>query len=124
MNERALIQRYIDGWKKGSEAEILDVFNEDCIVIESHGPTYRGKEIIKKWIADWHKQGNVVEKWEIKSFYTCGDMVICEWVFAYKGKKIREVFEGITIAKLKNGKVSDLREYRMLAFPYMWHPSK
>jgi len=32
-------------------------------------------------------------------------------------------FERITVAKLKNGKISDLKEYRMTAFPYMW-PSK
>lgn len=122
MNGKALIQQYIEGWKSGNEAEILDVFAEDCLVIESHGPTYRGKEIIKKWIADWFGRGNVVEKWVITSFHTCGDTIFCEWVFAYKGKKVREAFEGVTIAKLKNGKISDLREYRMLGFPYMWHP--
>ena len=39
-----IVQRYVDGWKKGNESEILDALTEDCIIIESHGPTYRGKK--------------------------------------------------------------------------------
>ena len=124
MKGKALIQQYMDGWKSGSEKKILEALAEDCLIIESHGPTYRGKEIIKQWIADWLGQGNVIEKWKITSFHACSNTVFCEWIFAYKGKKIREAFEGITIAKLKNGKITDLREYRMTAFPYMWHPPK
>lgn len=120
MNKKALIQYYIDGWKNGNEAEILDVLSDDCIIIESHGPTYRGKEIVKKWISDWFGKGNVIEKWKLTSFHTCDDMLFCEWVFIYKGKKIRESFLGMTIAKIKKGKISDLREYRMTEFPFIW----
>jgi ketosteroid isomerase-like protein len=119
MDEKALMQRFVDGWKKGLADEILDALSDDCIIIESHGPTYRGKESVKRWIADWFGEGNVVEKWVIKSFHTCHDCVVFEWVFAYHGKDIREAFEGITIAKVKDGRITDLREYRSTAFPYM-----
>ncbi|HEY2811577.1 MAG TPA: nuclear transport factor 2 family protein [Rhabdochlamydiaceae bacterium] len=115
-----IVQRYVDGWKKTDESEILDTLAEDCIIIESHGPTYRGKKIVKKWIEDWRKQGNIVEKWNINSFHTCGDLVVFEWVFAYKGKNIREAFEGVSLAKIKNNKIFELREYRATQFPFMW----
>jgi hypothetical protein len=122
MAYREIIQRYVDGWREGKEAKILNGLAEDCTIIESHGPTYHGKEIVKKWIADWQSQGNVIEKWEITSFHTCNDLVIFEWVFAWKGKKIRETFEGVTLAKIKNNKISDLREYRATAPPFIWKP--
>lgn len=44
---KPIVQRYVDAWKKGNESEILDVLAEDCIIVESHGPTYRGKKIVK-----------------------------------------------------------------------------
>jgi len=120
MIEKDLVQQYVDGWKTGNHLEILDVLTEDCLIIESHGPVYRGKKIVKEWIDEWFKQGNSVEKWKITSFYPCGDRVVFEWVFAYKGKKTREAFDGITLAKLKNGKIFELREYRATAFPFIW----
>jgi hypothetical protein len=119
---KSLIQRYVDGWKEGDEKKILNTLADDCIIIESHGPTYRGKESVKQWIADWHGRGNTVEKWVITSCYICKNVIVFEWVFAYKGKKIREAFGGVTLAKVKNGKISDLREYRATEFPFMWQP--
>ena len=51
----------------------------------------------------------------ITSFHACDDRVVFEWVFAYKSTKMRECFEGITLAKIENNKIADLREYRSLA---------
>lgn len=115
-----IVQRYVDGWRKGNESEILDTLTEDCIIIESHGPTYRGKKIIKKWIEDWYRQGNLVEKWKITSFHVCGDLFVFEWVFAYKSTTTKEAFEGVSLAKIKNNKIFELREYRATQFPFIW----
>jgi SnoaL-like protein len=120
MKEKALLLRYMDGWKKKSESDILEPISDDCLIIESHGPMYSGKETVKKWIADWFGKGNRIEKWEMKSFYLCGDHFISEWIFAYRNNEIREEFEGITIAKMKDGKIAELREYRSTAFPFSW----
>lgn len=119
-SSKLAIQCYIDGWKKGDEKEILDSLAEDCLIIESHGPTYRGKKIVKEWIEEWRAQGNKVEKWNITSFHICGDLVVFEWVFAYQGKKIREAFEGVSLATIKGDKIATLREYRATHFPFMW----
>ena len=115
-----VIQRYVDGWKRGDESEILDTLEDNCIIIESHGPTYRGKKIVKEWIEDWHTQGNKIEKWNITSFHSTDDLTVFEWIFAYKNKNAREVFEGISLVKFKNNKISALREYRATQFPFMW----
>lgn len=115
----SVVQRYVDGWKKGDESEILDTLTEDCIIMESHGPVYRGKEIVKKWIEEWHGHGNAVEKWKITSFRTCEDLIVFEWVFAYKGKEIRECFQGVSLVKIKDNKIWEIREYRATQFPFI-----
>ncbi len=120
MKDKVLIQRYIEGWKKGSAEEILDVLADDCLIIESHGPTYKGKESVKEWIANWFGKGNRIEKWEMTSFFNCGAIFVSEWAFAYKNEEMHEEFEGITIAKVKSGKIVQLREYRATALPFLW----
>jgi ketosteroid isomerase-like protein len=122
--ERALLQRFIDGWVSADEGAILSTLTDDCRIIESHGPAYQGKEMVRQWIADWHSRGNHIEKWVITSFHKSGDWTIFEWVFVYKSKTTGEAFEGITLAKIKDGKISYLREYRATAFPFIWSPSK
>ena len=119
MGKKSLIQGYVNGWINGNAQEILDPLSDDCIITESHGPVYRGKAVIKTWIADWLKRGNRVEKWTITSFYTMQGRVVFEWFFSYKGPHTQEAFEGITIAQIVDGKISTLREYRATAFPYL-----
>ena len=46
MTKKESIQKYIDGWKEGNSNKIMSVLTNDCFIIESHGPTYNGKEII------------------------------------------------------------------------------
>jgi hypothetical protein len=122
--ERVLMQRYLDGWINGDETEVLSVLTDDCLIVESHGPTYRGKEMVRHWMADWYSQGNRIERWVITSSHKSEDWIVFEWVFVYKSKKLGEAFEGVTLAKIKEGKISQLREYRATAFPFIWSPSK
>lgn len=124
MKPKSLLEDYINSWKEESREKVLNVLSDDCIIIESHEPTYRGKEMVDKWFTEWHKLGNKIEKWKISSIYCFEDMIFCEWVFLYSGPNIRESFEGITVAKIKNNKIFELREYRTTAFPYFWTPSK
>lgn len=114
-----LIQTYIDGWKENDPKKILSVLSEDCIIIESHGPLYEGKDIISKWVDDWLPEGKVT-KWDVLSFYEIEDMAFFEWIFDCTHKSIEYHIEGISLAKLKNNKIVYLREYRTTEpiFPY------
>lgn len=121
MDSKAVMQSYINGWKLSNSRRILATLSSDCVIIESHGPTYRGLETVRQWIDEWTKS-NRVEKWEITSFYSCGDMIFCEWHFVYNNQSSKEEFDGVTIARIRNGKIESLREYRMTAPPYEWRP--
>jgi hypothetical protein len=45
-----LVGGYVEGWKAADSDLILDTLEPDCVVIESHGPTYRGRDQVKRWI--------------------------------------------------------------------------
>jgi hypothetical protein len=106
----------MNGWKSANADKILATLAEDCVITESHGPIYRGKEIVKQWIHDWHAKGNRVNQWEMTSFYKCDNTVIFEWLFSYSGPENNEAFEGVTVAKIKDGKIYHLKEYRMINY--------
>lgn len=123
MNETiasALIHRYMEGWKTADQAAILDTLDPQCVVIESYGPIYRGKEMVELWIASWLGPGNTVDRWDITSFSMADDVCFFEWVFActFDGKP--GGFEGASIAHFKHDKIFFLREYATTAPLYEW----
>lgn len=111
MNKQ-IIERYCQSWLKSNKNEILSLLSEDCVIIESHGTRYKGKKIIEKWIDDWMKEG-IVTRWDIISLYESGESTTFEWIFECKHKKKIYYIEGISIVKLRNGKIEYIREYKM-----------
>jgi len=117
---REVVLTYIAGWKESNRDKILECFDPECVVIESYGPTYRGLEMVSRWITSWFAPGNEVNQWDVTSLYTADETCFFEWIFecTYMGE--RAGFEGASIACLKNGKIVYLREYAMTAPRYEW----
>ena len=115
-----LILIYIEGWLSGKREMILSTLDPECVVIESYGPTYRGKEMIGRWIDAWFAPGNTVNRWDITSFYATGEACFFEWIFECTYEGNRSGFEGASIARLTDGKISFLREYTITAPRYEW----
>ena len=115
-----LVHAYIEGWKTGDREKILSTLDPACIVIESYGPTYRGIEMVGRWIASWFAAGNQVNHWDITSLYIMNDACFFEWTFEciYAGNP--STFEGASIAQLQDEKISFLREYAMTSPRYDW----
>jgi hypothetical protein len=88
-----LIRRYVDGWRTGDAAEILATVSEDCVVTESHGPTYRGKDQVARWIDTWFGAGGEVLGWEIRSLEAASEAAFFEWSFACRWLGERYEFE-------------------------------
>ena len=89
MEEKSLIQNYMDGWKAGNEIKILNSLSENCVITESHGPIYHGIAMVKKWIAEWTKF-NKIKKWDLTSFYLFDHTICCELNFSYIGNEKRK----------------------------------
>lgn len=117
-----LVTTYVEGWKINNPAQIIDTLASDCIIVESHGPTYRGLEITARWIEGWLGAGNTVDRWDITSF--CFDeaeqTAVFEWGFECTADGVRYGIDGISIVELADSKIIALREYRMTETPYEW----
>ncbi len=117
---RLIVQTYVDGWCGGDRAKILSSLDDECLVIESYGPTYHGIVKVGRWIDGWLGAGNTVDGWDITSFYVAGETCFFEWVFActYAGRSHR--FDGASLARLRDGKIVLLREYQTTQPLYEW----
>lgn len=117
-----LILTYVDGWKKNRIEKILAPLTKDCVIVESHGPTYHGASQIKKWVLFWIKEKGRVLHWDITSFYFLEKERIAffEWDFACRVRGKDHKLFGISIVKFRNEKISFIHEYRMTKDQYNW----
>ncbi|MCF2489189.1 nuclear transport factor 2 family protein [Dyadobacter sp. CY347] len=115
-----LLEQYIAGWRTHNTNAILATLTPDCVVIESFGPVYRGHTSVERWIAAWLAENGRVIDWTIQNLQSLGDVEIAEWTFHYTWRGEEKSFNGATIAKLHEGKISYLREYATTAQLYDW----
>lgn len=115
-----LLERYIDGWRRHDTEAIIETLTPDCVVTESFGPIYRGHAWVKRWISAWFAENGCVIDWTIQDLQSSGDVETAEWTFYYTWRGEKKSFEGITIAKLHEGKIYYLREYATTDPLYDW----
>jgi len=117
---RLLVLDYVGGWKAADVGRVLDTLRPDCVVVESHGTTYRGKEQVERWIESWFAEGNKIDQWDVTSLLETGEACAFEWVFSCTVKGEQHSFEGASFALVKAGAIALLREYRMTQPRYDW----
>jgi hypothetical protein len=121
-----LVQQYINGWKKNDLPMIISCLTEDCVVIESHGPTYHGVSDIEQWFKFWTEAKSKVTKWDILSFYFCENKKIAfvEWDFACISNDIEYTLPGISVVQFIEEKIYFIHEYRMTHKAYEWEKNE
>ncbi|HVR78694.1 MAG TPA: nuclear transport factor 2 family protein [Acidimicrobiia bacterium] len=117
---RQLVLDYVGGWKDADAGRVLETLRPDCVVVESHGTTYRGKEQVERWIESWFAEGNLIDQWDVTSFHATKHACAFEWVFSCTIKGVERSFEGASLALFKAGTIALLREYRMTQPRYDW----
>ena len=115
-----LILTYVQGWIAADREQILRTLDPACVIIESYGPTYRGRDRISRWIDSWFAPGNVVTRWDITSFFTTNETCFFEWIFECRYAGDQGGFEAASLARVSQGKIIHLREYTMTAARYEW----
>lgn len=121
-----LIQQYINGWKQNNLPMITSSLDENCLIIESHGPTYHGIPDIEHWFKFWLEAQSQVKKWDITSFsfWEKESTAFVEWDFSCLSDEIEYSFSGISIIKFNGEKISFIHEYRMTRPAYQWEGNK
>lgn len=116
-----LVRGYVDGWREGDRARILAPLDPGVVIVESHGPTYRGVETVARWIDEWLAAGARVDRWEITSMLVAGDACAFEWGFACTVGRDRWEFDGASVVRFADGRIAGIREYRMTEPPREAH---
>ena len=78
-----IIRLWFDMWLQQEDLGIDKIFTEDILYIESWGPTYEGRALVKHWFEEWNTRGKVL-KWDIQQYFHQGDQTVVEWYFKNK----------------------------------------
>ena len=100
------------GWVDGDPTAVSSTLSPSCLIIESHGPIYRGRAQAMRWAEDWLGSGSTVDRWDIVSSIGNGDRWSVEWEFVCTVEGKRYAFDGASIITLEGGLIEYLREYR------------
>jgi ketosteroid isomerase-like protein len=114
------LEQYIAGWRAHDVEAIVATLTADCVVIESFGPIYRGHDSVARWVATWLAEDGQVIDWTVRDLRSSPEAENAEWTFHYRWRGEERSFDGATIAKLHEGKLSYLREYATTAELYDW----
>ena len=57
------LHTYIDAWRRHDVGAVLTTLTDDCVVIESYGPVYRGRPRVEQWMNAWFAAGGRVDAW-------------------------------------------------------------
>lgn len=115
-----LFQSYINGWINGDKELIVSTLCEDCVITESHGPRYIGLKSIEGWIKDWFARNNLVNRWNVSSFYFADENSFFEWSFDCSFENITYDFEEASLATFKDSKLLAINKYRRTEPVFDW----
>ena len=105
-----IVRDYVDGWKEYNSAKLRDTLDQGCVLVESDGAIIRGAETIvrqlEKRVAGEHGPWQI-SQWEITSLAVTDEACFLEWTFDG-----RRSFEGASLVRFNEGKISYVREYR------------
>ena len=113
MQEREkIIQLWFHMWIRQKDLGIDDIFAEDVIYIESWGPKYENRALVKHWFQEWNARGKVFA-WDVKQYFHKENQTIVEWYFKNKMNDGRiEEFDGISLVEWAPGnKIKFLKEF-------------
>jgi len=67
--------------------------------------------MIGRWIDSWFAPGNIVNRWDITSLSVTDEVCFFEWFFECTYAGNRSGFEGASLARVSQGKISFLRRF-------------
>lgn len=116
-NVETLVREYVAGWRTHDRERIDGVISDSCIVVESDGTTFAGREEILRWMDRWIASGSEVESWDISSLVLAEASACIEWQFTCVCGGNRTSFPGASVFQIRGGKIVSVVEYRRKGWP-------
>jgi ketosteroid isomerase-like protein len=120
---RQLVEAYVRGWRENDLSTIASTLSPDCVIIESHGPAYRGIDTVREWVESWIDAGSVVDRWDITSFHFVEGTAVFEWTFECTVDREHYPLDGVSVVEFDDDRIIALREYRRTEPLFEWSVS-
>lgn len=105
------LHAYLESWRRRDPAAARALLDEGCVVVEAQGTVLRGPDAVADQMAAWFAAGGVVHAWQVTDETTAGDVLTAQWVLDCTWQGVRARIEGRTVAHLRDGRISYLRDY-------------
>ncbi|MCV2394070.1 nuclear transport factor 2 family protein [Actinotalea sp. M2MS4P-6] len=102
---------YLDGWRRNDVAAAVGVLTEACVLVDSSGTVLRGRDAVAEWMSGWFAGGGVVHDWQITDESVADGVITAQWVVHATIQGVEARVEGRTVAHLRDGAISYLRDY-------------
>jgi ketosteroid isomerase-like protein len=115
MEVAALLKDFTSAVERRDGKAFADLFAEDGVYHDVFYGAFRGREKIAEMIDDWFHRTARAFRWEMFRPVSDGTMLYAYYTFSYvstlpeaEGKRVG--FDGVSIMRLKDGKIAEYRE--------------
>ncbi len=105
------LHAYLDAWRRHDTVAAAGALTEACVVVNVHGAMLRGRDAVTTWMTSWLADGGVVHEWQVTDELVADGVITAQWRADVTWQGARVQIEGRTVAHLRDGAISYLRDY-------------
>ena len=115
MNPTAMLRAFCDAVERHNGKALADLFTEDGVYHDVFYGAFEGREKIATLIDDWFYRTAEDFRWDMHAPVSDGETLYARYTFSYRStlpeaEGARAMFEGVSIMKLRDGKIAEYHE--------------
>ena len=115
MNIVAMLRNFCDAVERRDGKAFAELFAADGVYHDVFYGAFEGREKIAGMIDDWFYRTATDFRWDMHAPVSDGEMLYARYTFSYRStlpeaKGARAMFEGVSIMKLRDGKIAEYHE--------------
>jgi ketosteroid isomerase-like protein len=115
MNTTAMLRAFCDAVEQRNGNAFAALFTEDGVYHDVFYGVFAGREKIAAMIDDWFYRTATDFRWDMHTPVSDGETLYARYTFSYRSilpeaKGARAMFEGVSIMKLRDGKIASYHE--------------
>ena len=115
MDTSALLRAFCDAVEQHNGNALAALFTEDGVYHDVFYGAFEGREKIAALIDDWFYRTAEDFRWDMHTPVSDGETLYARYTFSYRStlpeaNGARAMFEGVSIMKLRDGKISEYHE--------------